>query len=300
MRYERARWRYRGVEVDETDSTEAPAIRSIVGPESSREDFMPAVSLAGRFGDQLEVRAAWSRTVARPRFYDLVPYRLVDREDEELTLGNPHLRPARSWNQDVEIVYCAGCLAQLGVNLFARQIDDFFFVRRRAAAFEGRIFEVSEPVNGVDGRLAGIESVLTWRGRGPFAVLSGRVAATAANSSARFPDRPQKAVVPGQSDWVLKSLVVFDRGPLSFACAVSWSSASLAEVGPEPDEDRYEDERLRVDLSLDWEITPSGWLAHLGLQNGADPEDRFTGPRGQPLRLERSGADLKVSISRRW
>mgnify|MGYP003380616472 CR=1 FL=1 len=46
-------------------------------------------------------RQAYTRTIARPNYVDLVPYQLVFQEDAEIARGNSALKPTTSDNLDV-------------------------------------------------------------------------------------------------------------------------------------------------------------------------------------------------------
>jgi hypothetical protein len=49
------------------------------------------------------LRGAWTNTIARPNYYDLVPYRIVSNEDMTLDTGNPDLDATTSMNFDLMV-----------------------------------------------------------------------------------------------------------------------------------------------------------------------------------------------------
>ena len=46
---------------------------------------------------------AFTQSLARPAYYDLVPYELSNSEDKELSLGNPDLNASLSSNIDAMV-----------------------------------------------------------------------------------------------------------------------------------------------------------------------------------------------------
>ncbi|PWB47117.1 MAG: hypothetical protein C3F12_03790 [Candidatus Methylomirabilota bacterium] len=84
-------------------------------------DTNPSVHLLYRFRDDLSLRAAVSRAVNRPKFDELSPFEQDD--GKKITVGNPNLDPAKSWNFDAGGEFATARLF-LGVNLFYKRISD--------------------------------------------------------------------------------------------------------------------------------------------------------------------------------
>jgi outer membrane receptor protein involved in Fe transport len=84
-------------------------------------DANPSLHFLYRLRDDLSLRAAVSRAVNRPKFDELSPF---EQEDgKTITIGNPDLDPARSWNVDLGGEFATPHLF-LGVNLFYKRISD--------------------------------------------------------------------------------------------------------------------------------------------------------------------------------
>ena len=64
-------------------------------------EWLPQVHLVYRLDKSSNLRAAITRSLARPNFEDVAPWRLINREDEEIELGNPDLDVTTSWNFDL-------------------------------------------------------------------------------------------------------------------------------------------------------------------------------------------------------
>lgn len=54
-------------------------------------DFLPSINLNYEATDKMKIRAAYSRTIARPTFRELAPFASFDREGGFIFVGNPNL-----------------------------------------------------------------------------------------------------------------------------------------------------------------------------------------------------------------
>ncbi|MCB1133580.1 MAG: TonB-dependent receptor, partial [Verrucomicrobiae bacterium] len=111
--------------------------------------YQPSRALAFHFG--------FSRTVNRPQFDQLSPYRRINDDDEEVEVGNPDLDPARSWNFDLGAEWDNGPLF-LGANVFYKKIRDI--IQSDIVGTEivgGDPYDLYQARNVGDGWLKGVE-----------------------------------------------------------------------------------------------------------------------------------------------
>ena len=86
--------------------------------EDNYSNFLPAVLFKYNLSENSALRFSWTNTIARPNYYDLVPYQEYVEEDDELSLGNSLLDPMRALNLDLNFesyfsnigLVSAGCL----------------------------------------------------------------------------------------------------------------------------------------------------------------------------------------------
>ena len=99
VRFERTMLDYRGFTLDFDDEGDFDGIAEARG-EGNYGQALPGVHLRYAVTPESNFRAAFTRSLARPNYYDLVPYQVVFEEDLEIERGNPTLRPSTSWNID--------------------------------------------------------------------------------------------------------------------------------------------------------------------------------------------------------
>jgi TonB-dependent receptor len=163
---------------------------------------LPGAHLRYALTDRTNIRAAYTRTIARPNYYDLVPYQLVIQEDNEIEKGNSALKPTSSNNLDLLAEHYFRSIGVVSGGMFYKRMSDYVYTFRvREDAF-GDVYTVTQQRNGDDASLWGAEISLQNRLTflpAPLDGLGVYVNYTWTDSSATFPDRTGSAKLPGQS-----------------------------------------------------------------------------------------------------
>jgi outer membrane receptor protein involved in Fe transport len=125
---------------------------------STTTDVLPSLHLLWQATPELNFVAAVSRSVNRPKFDELSPFvddKTADK-NSRFVIGNPDLRPARSWNYDIGGRYETKHLS-LSANLFYRTVVDLIEEQEdpTGRTINGRpVFQVQ---NVGDGYINGLE-----------------------------------------------------------------------------------------------------------------------------------------------
>jgi TonB-dependent receptor len=157
VRFEQTKVEYQGFEFDVDDEV---AVRTPVA-EQSYTDVLPSLNLRYDLDNNTVIRGAWTNSLARPNYFDLVPYREISLEDNELSTGNPALKPTRSMNFDLMAERYFESVGLVSAGVFYKDITDFIFNLTRFQEVDpvsGNTFsEISQPLNGAGASLAGFE-----------------------------------------------------------------------------------------------------------------------------------------------
>jgi len=92
-----------------------------------QDDWLPAVGLVYELTPAMNLRASWSKTVARPAFREIMPYFSVSvGTGGDLVIGNPHLRMSDITNYDLRWEWFHGENQQhlLAISGFAKTITN--------------------------------------------------------------------------------------------------------------------------------------------------------------------------------
>jgi TonB-dependent receptor len=277
------------------DSTATPAYGA----------WLPMVHLRVRPTDAFDVRLAATRTLARPNFFNLVPYRFVG---EVLRQGNPDLVQATAWNYDAVVSLFTPALGLVSVGGFYKDIADIEYTQTGTLVDPDspyNFFSIEQPANAdesttVYGFEVDVQTSLRYL-PSPFdgVVLNAnytRVFSETAYPTFDFlrdeddvpvldPDTSLPIPVygerigpaPGQSDHVLNASLGYERGGFSGRASVTYQSSYLAAVARDPARDAYTDDFTRWDVAVRQRV--AGGLSLLGnLINVTNLPDRsFTG-----------------------
>ncbi|TNF39035.1 MAG: TonB-dependent receptor, partial [Cytophagales bacterium] len=101
-----------------------------VSPASGSQNYtnvLPGLHLKYDPSENTVIRFAWTNTIARPNYFDLVPYAAFSPEDEELERGNPNLKAATSMNFDLMAERYYENVGLISGGAFYKDIDDFVY-----------------------------------------------------------------------------------------------------------------------------------------------------------------------------
>jgi len=99
--------------------------------------LFPNAQVIYRLTNFTNLRVAYSRSIGRPTFNQLSPYRVFNYNSREIRYGNPGLEPMVSDNLDVMIEHYFMNVGQISLGLFYKQLDNFVFSRRSRIGEEG-------------------------------------------------------------------------------------------------------------------------------------------------------------------
>lgn len=206
----------------------------------SYTDWLPSLNISYNVNEQLKLRGAAGKVVARQDLFDLGRgFRADFTRNANTNLfeftsgnsGNPELDPFRAWTFDASAEYYFGTQGLVSVGLFWKEVDSFI-VEETVPVFVGdqgggRIGPVTLPVNGEGGRVRGFEVGAQYAfdfGLG-FAVnytLSD-------TKTSGFNDFSDSLPLPGVSKHSANGQVYYEMS--GFAARLSYSWRSEAYVG---------------------------------------------------------------------
>ena len=133
---------------------------------TSNDYALPGITLWRNFGqnDQFRSTFAWSRTVARPTFYEYAPVEIQDQSTGDIIIGNPDLTDTLITNFDLRIDWLATDSDRISINLFHKSMTDPI---AQSYALEKKTW-----VNGESGTLTGLEIELARQLGAGFSLTS--------------------------------------------------------------------------------------------------------------------------------
>ena len=284
LRYERSDVSYDAFEFDEEEETLTP-----VSGSRTYDDVLPNIHLRYLMDQNSNLRAAVTRTLARPNYEDVVPRSLLIREDNEIERGNADLDPTASWNLDLLYERFFSTVGVVSAGVFYKDLQDYIFISTFDEVRGDDVWEVTQPLNGDAATLWGVELAYQNQFRKAPGFLSGFgifLNYTWTDSEATIPGRDGNTTLPGQPQEVGNIALSYEKGFFSGILSYNIQGEWLEEVGGDAGEDEWVDERSQLDFQA--QIRLSQQLSvYAQVYNLTDEVyRRYLGTADQPLQEE--------------
>ncbi len=249
--------------------------------DKSYTEWLPQFSMVYKTGAESQLRAAITRSLARPNFEDMAPWRLINIEDMEIELGNPDLDVTTSWNFDLMWEIYMKPVGIFSAGVFYKDLTDIIYFFNVDEVVDGEEFEVIQPRNGDSGELFGVEfafqkNFTSWNGGWGGLGLNANY--TYVDSEARYPNRDATSL-PGQSENVGNIALVYEKYGISTRLSWNYNGKNLLEVGDEAAEDLWVDDHAQLDFMFHVQVGKQ-WGLVLEFINITD--EPFTVYEGSP------------------
>ncbi|MEA1986950.1 MAG: TonB-dependent receptor [Candidatus Marinimicrobia bacterium] len=86
--------------------------------------YLPSVNLIGKFKNDFNIKASYSRTVARAEFREIAPFEYQAFYGGDILIGYPHLQTTDIYNYDLRFEYYRKAGEILAINLFKKNFTN--------------------------------------------------------------------------------------------------------------------------------------------------------------------------------
>jgi TonB-dependent receptor len=288
VRYESTRVEYDGFDVRYDADGDYVASLPVSGSDTYGV-FMPGLHVRYAMTPESSLRAAYTRTLARPNYYDLVPYQLVFQEDNEIQRGNSSLKPTTSHNLDLMAERYFRSVGMISGGVFYKRLADYIYPFRIRETNFGDVYEVTQPLNGDSATLWGMELAFQNQFRSLPAPLDGLgvyANYTWTDSSADFPGRAETSTLPGQSAHIGNVSVWYEKYGFSARSSWNFHGKYVDAVGEDAASDVFYDNRVQWDVSLGQRLTRNIQLYVDALNLTNTPLRYYIGTTDRPIQEE--------------
>ena len=296
VRVENTSLEYTGNEVE----NEEDFVREITNTDSYT-NVLPGVHFKYNATENLILRAAWTNSLARPNYYDLVPYVDNRPDDEEIFMGNPELDATTSMNIDFMAENYFETIGLVSFGYFYKNIDGFIYVQQTENT-DG--FEVYQPQNGGTGTINGIETSFqrqldflpgALKGLGIYLnyTYTNSSATGLANEDGELRD---DLGLPGTAKNLFNASLSFETKKLIVRASLNYSGDYVDEVGGDAFSDRYYDEQLFLDLNASYAFT-NNWRFFIEGNNLTNqPLRYYQGEKDRTMQMEYYNSRFNAGI----
>ena len=275
---------YTGYQFDE-ETMDTPDQLGVVSGGSKYTNVLPNLTFQWDVNDKFNMNLAFTKSLARPAYFDLVPYEYSNSEDQELELGNPDLDPSLSTNIDFMAEYYFDGFGLFSVGYFNKQIDDWIYqFTTNDFTYNGVSgYEMDQLRNGEKAEVNGLEVTFQTRFLKNL-LFMGNYTATS-SSTDRVEGRDDVPLV-GQVDNMYNLSLAYENSKFFVRASFNYSDGSLDELSDNPFEDRYYDEQSFLDINANYRINDNWSLFAEGKNLTNQPLRYYQGIRSRTMQLE--------------
>ncbi|MDQ8204692.1 outer membrane beta-barrel protein [Pelagicoccus sp. SDUM812003] len=279
-----------------------------VSPEYGSQTYQngfPTLSIAYRKSESSLFQFSWQTTIARPDYYDLIPYQIIARSSEVVRSGNPNLRPTLLDTATLSWAKQLGDDSSLTLGISSVDIQDFIYSTEETivdGTYEG--FKFRSKFNGSSARIHGIDFSLSrvfepsiLKGKGITArVLHQYKESTADTDNVAFSETPLPMVARNKSRLSIEQTI----GRLYWLLQMDYTDQALDQFGPSLSTFEYLDQRLTTNARIVYKIDQS-WVARFDFLNiGNAPLDESIGRLNRMGKTTIDSWQCRVDIGRKW
>ncbi len=245
-------------------------------------DLMPAVNGTYQIVTNMNLRASFSQTVARPSYRELAPYRSYDTAGDEIVEGNPNLKMTSIDNYDLRWEWYPRPGSVLSVSGFYKYLQNpiekvaltfgggiVTFENRQEASLYGLELEANTKLDVLDESLE--EFIVGFN----FAYIESKVNLTPTeiqNEHVLFPDAPTSRSLYDQSPWIVNFDLTYDHRATGTTATVSLGAAGpyifvVDRAGP----DVYEHPPMQLNFVVTQRLAEH-WKLRLAARNLLNPD----------------------------
>ncbi|GMQ29162.1 TonB-dependent receptor [Algoriphagus confluentis] len=226
--------------------------------DQSYTNLMPGVHFKYDPNSNTVLRFAWTNTLARPNYFDLVPYAAFSIEDQELERGNPNLKPSTSMNFDLMAERYYDNVGLFSFGGFYKDIDSFVYTIT-TQGFDDPVFgsdlQYSRPENGGTATVYGLEASFQRQFLKNFGIYLNYTY-TASSTEGIEGREGEDLELPGTAGNMFNASLSYENKRLVVRVSLNYASDYLDELGGEGFEDRYYDQQTFLDVNASYAFTP--------------------------------------------
>jgi TonB-dependent receptor len=269
--------------------------------ESSYTNVLPGLHLKYDVSNNTVLRFAWTNTLARPNYVDLVPYKEINNEDEEIYLGNSELEPTTSMNFDMMAERYFKSVGILSAGLFYKDIQDFVYTSQSE---DTNGYEIFQPLNGEGATVFGAEFSLQRQldflpgFAKNFSIYLNYTYLTSDAKGIKNEDGEARndLDLPQTAPNMFNASLGYANKYLSLRLSGNYSDTYIDEIGGRAFEDRYYDEQFFLDFNANVSINKNLSL-YLDLNNITNqPLRYFQGVKSRTMQMEYYGRRLTFGL----
>ncbi|MCG1035535.1 TonB-dependent receptor [Polaribacter sargassicola] len=255
------------VEEDEDAGIDEAILVDAVSDKNSYVNVLPGLHFKYDLNDNSVIRLAWTNTLARPNYEDLIPRAEIVNEDNEVVIGNPDLDPTTSMNFDLMAEHYFSNVGIISGGLFYKNIKDFIYTYQTETTDDTygddtTGYDVYQPLNGDKASIFGLELAIQRKldflpgFLKNFSVYANYTYLTSSADGIRNEDGEEREDLdlPNTTPNMFNASLGYADSKFNARLSGNFSDAYIDEIGGNDFEDRYYDKQFFLDFSAGYTI----------------------------------------------
>lgn len=259
LRIENTNVEYQGFEFDIEEE------KAVLSPIESQNyiNYLPGLHLKYNFTKYSILRFAWTNTIARPNYFDLVPYAIYDPVEQNLERGNSNLKSTTAMNVDLMYENYFQTIGLVSAGLFYKDINNFIY-NRSIQNFQdpgyGLVNNFVRPENGGTANVYGAEVAFQrqldflpgfWKGFGLYFNYTFTESATTGIEGRENED----IRLPGTAKNMFNISLSYETSELVIRASLNHASDYIDGIAGKAFADIYYDKQTFLDVNASYAIT---------------------------------------------
>lgn len=261
LRLENTNLEYRGYEFDEDEEV----FNQSAAVSDNYTNLMPGAHFKYDITDNQILRFAWANTLARPNYFDLVPYAIFSPDNQTLVRGNPNLVPTTSMNFDLMFENYYKSVGVFTLGGFYKDVNNFIYQKTEFNVVDpvfGELIQSSRPENGGTANVYGFETSIQrqfdflpgiWKGLGIFMNYTFTDSRTTGIEGRDNEDLK----LPGTARNMFNASLSFETAKIVLRASLNHASGYIDEIGGSSFDDAFYDRQTFLDVNASYAFTPN-------------------------------------------
>jgi TonB-dependent receptor len=261
---------YSGFEFDEDNEEAKPTEETT----QSYTNLLPGAHLKYNFSENSILRFAWTNTIARPAYFDLVPFVAFSPDNMSVVRGNPNLKATTAMNFDLMFENYFKSIGLVSAGTFYKDLSNFIYNRTDLNVNDpkyGQLVSLSQPQNGGTADVYGFEFAIqrqldflpgALKGLGIYFNYT-RTESSTTGIQERENDNLR---LTGTAKNMLNASLSYENKKLVVRTSLNYASDYIDEIGGSSFNDLFYDKQTFVDVNASYAITPK-WRLYFEANN---------------------------------
>ena len=307
LRVEQTSVKYNGFITDLGNEDEGidPSVTATGEKTKDYTNLMPSLLIKYSPTKWWNVKFGITNTIARPRYFDLVPYQIIVPEDNEIQEGNPTLEATNSLNLDLMFEKYFKNIGLIEAGIFYKDITDFIVNESYTDySIYGNTWDrYTRPINAGDADLFGFE----FGFQRPLDFISSSLKAFSIYTNYTFTKSKVKNFniegrenedlgLTGTPEHTINASLAYNTPKVEARVSYNYASDFVEEFGESAFYDRYYDAVDYLDFNFGYNFSKR-FNAYLKINNILNqPLRYFQGTQDRTMQAEYYGVKYKLGV----